>query len=114
MKPTKATTGQATARPWHVQDEGSQLIIASQRESRPEAPVSICRMYAPQNKMAQINAALIVTAVNEHDALKAVAEAAKPFTILNRLHCPSFAGSIDNLEQALANLAAIRNGIDKR
>lgn len=69
-------TNKATARPWRVQDEGSQVVIVSNAGKRLPA---ICQMYAPQGKVSRKRAKLIVDAVNQHDALNEYREACDMF-----------------------------------
>lgn len=103
------TTDKATARPWHIQNEGSQTIIASQTalESGSGGP-AVCYIYNHESKGSKANAALIVQAVNEHAALLAVAEAAHALMMtpgVEKFDVPHY-----KLAVAIRDLAAVRDG----
>lgn len=74
------TEGQATPRPWSVyldkDNKSAQILDADNHEVaylNYDADCCACCASLPAN------AALIVTAVNKHDALRAVADAARDF-----------------------------------
>lgn len=94
-------TDKATARPWQVQKQdafGDWVIQSGQ-----EGGYGVIATTNPHGiESPEANAALIVKAVNEHAALVAVAEAAQ--------WAEEHVGSIQEVKEALANLAAVREG----
>lgn len=77
----KSEAGGATARPWRIND-GAPLLIESVNEDKPIAKVSQCGSDGGTPKTlweSCENARLIVQAVNQFDALNAVADAAQEF-----------------------------------
>lgn len=100
MKTTNSTDN-ATARPWKFEGVDSREIFSSE-SGRTIAKVDF--QFGRQDEIGRANAALIVRAVNEYEALVAVAEAAKGFDV-DRHILP------DALHVALDNLAAVRGNL---
>lgn len=114
MTTTETKTGKAmdksTARPWHTSSaykldslDGNGLWEASIWD---QDGVTVGIFRATTKEVAEANAALIVKAVNEYDALCKVSEAAQKFVeighALNHEDC--------ELNAALSELSAIRKG----
>ena len=107
---TTKQTDKATARPWHVQNEGSQTIIASQTALDSDAGgPAVCYIYNHETKGSRANAHLICRAVNEHSALCAVAEALKALVDPYDGNLDGAPTSIKLARQALSLLASVRN-----
>lgn len=104
---TNTTHHNATKRPWHVQDEGSQVIIASLHDD--DLP-AIARIYDCENPGSKVNAALIVKAVNEYEALTQLESAILAFMpAFYELHPDAKAlGGTEGIESALSTLNALR------
>lgn len=101
---TTQTKPQATAtpRPWAADKWATGWTVCA-----PDAHYSICHLEDCNN--AEANAALIVEAVNQHDALVAVAEAASKLLGAFSYRVSAVQESRE-LNAALAALESVRNG----
>jgi hypothetical protein len=113
------TTDKATARPWHFYwDENfgkhkqGAAIDGQDRKAifTTEVWDTASGEHIETREVAKSNCALIVRAVNEYDALCAVAEAAKECLDWNEGRCVSGPVAFERMEQAIATLASIRKG----
>ncbi len=109
----------ATARPWKIGGGQINGWVDIKTESNGDRVAKVDLIldtntlggWTKRFDITEANAALIVRAVNEHAALVAVAEAAKPISELaeNKAWLPeSQYNQVTELLEALANLATVR------
>lgn len=110
----------ATARPWKAILGQRHWMIEAVKDTQRLSRVFIAEVYetsttVSESEHAELDAALIVRAVNEYEALSAAVEAAKELhkaceSVCHDRRSEKYEMHQDKLRTVLANLAAIRKG----